>query len=153
MATRAQTIDSLRDALPDLPLTARKMFGEYALFLDGKVVALVCDDQLVLKPTPGAMAALPDCPTGQPYPGAKPHLLVTDALDDPDPVATALRAIARDLPDPAPKRPRKLRSRPQSFPVSKYPTGGSGGCETPRPTVEKGADVSRNEPKARPAKC
>ena len=34
--------DSL-DALT-LPLSARKMFGEYALYLDGKVVALVCDD-------------------------------------------------------------------------------------------------------------
>ena len=84
MGTRAETVEHLLDSLAPLPLSAHKMFGEYALYLDGKVVALVCDDQLYLKPTPGAKAALPDCPTGPPYPGAKLHLLVTDALDDPD---------------------------------------------------------------------
>ena len=104
MGSRAETIAHLLDALDALPLSARKMFGVYALYLDGKVVALVCDDQLFLKPTAGAMATLPDCPTGAPYPGAKPHLLVTDALDDPDPVIAALRAIAADLPAPKPKK-------------------------------------------------
>ncbi|MFO1202758.1 MAG: TfoX/Sxy family protein [Tabrizicola sp.] len=106
MGTRADTIEHLLDALASLPLSARKMFGEYALYLDSRVVALVCDDQLFLKPTPGAQAALPDCPTGAPYPGAKLHLLVTDALDDPDPVVTALQAIARETPAPKPKKPK-----------------------------------------------
>lgn len=107
MATRPETIEHILDALARLPLTSRKMFGEYALYLDGKVVALVCDDQLYLKPTPGATSALPDCPLGPPYPGAKPHLLVTDALDDPEPVISALKAIAADLPAPKPKPKRK----------------------------------------------
>lgn len=106
MGTRADTIAHLLDALAALPLSARKMFGEYALYLDGKVVALVCDDQLFLKPTPGATAALPDSPTGFPYPGARLHLLVTAALDDPDSVAAALKAIATDLPAPKPRKPK-----------------------------------------------
>jgi TfoX/Sxy family transcriptional regulator of competence genes len=104
MSTRPETITHLIDALAPLPLTARKMFGEYALYLDAKVVALVCDDQLFLKPIPGAQAALPGCPTAPPYPGAKPHLCVTDALDDPDRVIAALKAIASDLPAPKPKK-------------------------------------------------
>ncbi len=66
MGSRAETIAHLLDALDALPLSARKMFGEYALYLDGKVVALVCDDQLFLKPTAGALAVLSDCPTGAP---------------------------------------------------------------------------------------
>jgi TfoX/Sxy family transcriptional regulator of competence genes len=111
MGTQAQTITHLLDALAPLPLSARKMFGEYALYLDGKVAALVCDDQLYLKPTAGAQAALPDCLTGPPYPGAKLHLLVTDALDDPDPVITALKAIARDMPPPKPKKPRSQEAK------------------------------------------
>ena len=106
MATRAKTIANLLDTLGPLSLIARKMFGEYALYLDGKVVALVCDDLLYLKPTPAALAALPDCPTGHPYPGAKLHLLVTDALDGPDRVILALKAIATDLPIPKPKKPK-----------------------------------------------
>lgn len=104
MATRADTIAHLLDTLHPLPLSARKMFGEYAIYLDGKVVALVCDDQLFLKPTPTALTILPDSPTGAPYRGAKVHLLVTDALDDPDQVTAALRAIATDLPAPKPKK-------------------------------------------------
>jgi hypothetical protein len=104
MGTAASTIDHLLDLLAPLPLTARKMFGEYALYVDGKVVALVCDDLLYLKPTPGAQFALPDCPTGHPYPGAKLHLRVTDALDDPDRVIAAVKAIASDLPAPKPKK-------------------------------------------------
>jgi TfoX/Sxy family transcriptional regulator of competence genes len=103
VGTAAGTIDHLLDTLARLPLSARKMFGEYALYLDGKVVALVCDDLLYLKPTAGGRAVLPDSPTGPPYPGAKPHLQVTDALDDPEIIEKALRAIAADLPAPKPK--------------------------------------------------
>lgn len=106
MATRADTVAHLLDTLGPLPLSPRKMFGEYALYLDGKVVGLVCDDLLYLKPTPAALVALPGCPTGHPYPGAKLHLLVTDALDDPDRVMLALQAIATDLPMPKPKKPK-----------------------------------------------
>jgi TfoX/Sxy family transcriptional regulator of competence genes len=104
MGTHADTIAHLLDALDPLPLSARKMFGEYALYLDGKVVGLVCDDLLYLKPTPAALVILPGSPTGHPYPGAKLHLLVTDALDDPDPVKLALKAIASDLLMPKPKK-------------------------------------------------
>lgn len=106
MATRPDTIAHLLETLAPLPLSARKMMGEYLFYLEDKVVALVCDDQLFLKPTPGAQSALPDSPSAPPYPGAKPHLLVTDALDDPDTVVAALKAIAIDLPAPKPKKPR-----------------------------------------------
>lgn len=33
----------------DIPF--RKMFGEYAIYCDAKVLALVCDNQLLVKPT------------------------------------------------------------------------------------------------------
>lgn len=107
MSTRPETVRHLLDALSDLPLSARKMFGEYALYLDNKVVALVCDDLLFVKPTPGALAALPGCAMAPPYPGAKPHLQADAALDDPETVTSALRAVAADLPPPQPKKPRR----------------------------------------------
>ena len=100
MGTRPHTITHLLETLVPLPLSARKTFGEYALYLGGKVVALVCDDQLFLKPTPGALAKLSGCPTVPPCPKAKPHLLVTDALDASDQVIATLRAIARELLPP-----------------------------------------------------
>ncbi|EYD78165.1 hypothetical protein Rumeso_00258 [Rubellimicrobium mesophilum DSM 19309] len=105
MSTRPETIAALLDAL-DAPLTSRAMFGEYALYLDGRVVALVCDDQLFVKPTPGARAALPDADMAAPYPGAKDHILASDALDDPEPATIALRAAATELPLPKPRKKR-----------------------------------------------
>lgn len=111
MATRAQTITDLTDALADLPgLSARKMFGEYALYLHGKVVALVCDDLLYLKPTPGALALVSSPVMAPPYPGAKDHICLEAALDDPDLTIAALRAVAADLPEPKPKAPRKPKA-------------------------------------------
>jgi TfoX/Sxy family transcriptional regulator of competence genes len=100
----AHLLDTLASATG---LEARKMFGEYALYLNGRVVALVCDDRLFLKPTPGARAALPEAGEALPYPGAKPHLLVTDALDEPDRVVAAFAAIAAELPDPKPRKGKR----------------------------------------------
>jgi len=104
MATAAQTVAHLMDTLSALPLTSRKMFGEYALYLDGKVVALVCDDILWVKPLPGARAALPDAPLAPPFPGAKDYLRADAALDDAEAVVAALRAVARERPDPKPRK-------------------------------------------------
>jgi TfoX/Sxy family transcriptional regulator of competence genes len=104
LSTRAETVAALLDGLsPAGTLTARAMFGEYALYLQGRVVALICDDRLFVKPTPGAVSALPGTPMASPYPGAKPHLAADAALDDPEPVIRALRAVATELPAPKPK--------------------------------------------------
>ena len=109
MATRPQTIADLTDALSDLSgLSTRKMFGEYALYLSGKVVALVCNDLLYIKPTAGALALVPEPVMAPPYPGAKPHICLEGALDVPELVMQALRAVAADLPDPKPK-PKKAK--------------------------------------------
>lgn len=89
------------------PVSTRKMFGEYALYLDGKVVALICDDSLFVKITPGSLALLGDHETGAPYPGAKPHYQCDAMLDEPDSLAPLLRAVAADVPAPRPKAMRK----------------------------------------------
>lgn len=105
MSTRKETVEDLRDALSAAePLSIRAMFGEYAVYLDGRVVALICDDTLYVKPVPGVLAALPGRALAPPYPGAKPHVAVPDALDDPDPVIEALRAAAHEVPLPKPKK-------------------------------------------------
>lgn len=107
MATSAATIDHLLDVLAGAgQLSARKMFGEYGLYLDGKVVAFICDDTLFLKITPGSLQQLPDVDQGPCYPGSKPYLILTDTLDDPDLVIRALRAVAADVPEPKPKAPK-----------------------------------------------
>ena len=79
------------------------MFGEYALYLDEKVVALVCDDQLFLKPTYEARAFLGKVRLASPYPGAKDYFLLVDELDDPDLLREVVLVTARALPEPKPK--------------------------------------------------
>ena len=114
MSTRADTITDLTDALADLPgLRAAKMFGEYALYLDAKVVALVCDDLLYIKPSPGALALIANPTMAPPYPGAKLHICLEGALDDPDLTMAALRAVAADLPEPKVKKPKKPKLKPK----------------------------------------
>lgn len=109
MGTQAATIAHMLDTLSALPLTSRKMFGEYALYLDGKTVAFVCDDTLFIKPTAGALALLPDSPRGPAYPGSKDYIIGSDLLDDPDLCTRALRIVCEDSPAPNPKVPRKRK--------------------------------------------
>jgi len=69
------------------------------------VVALVCDDQLFVKPTPGGRAFLGEPVEAPPYSGAKPYFLI-DRLEDRDWLCTLIRLSVQDLPEPKPKRQR-----------------------------------------------
>jgi TfoX/Sxy family transcriptional regulator of competence genes len=110
MSTGPATIRFLLDQLSGAGnVTARPMFGEYGLYCDGKVVGLVCDDTLFLKPTPGALALVASPRYGPAYPGAKPSLVIEDELDDPDAFARLVRAVANDLPEPKPKKAKAPR--------------------------------------------
>jgi DNA transformation protein len=105
VATTQNTIDFLLDQLSAAgEVSARKMFGEYCLYLSGKPVGLVCDDQLYLKPTAAGKSKLNDVVEGSPYPGAKPHLLITpDQWEDSEWLCDLVRATAKELPLPKPK--------------------------------------------------
>ena len=108
MASDPKTVDFIIDQIAAAgDVSARKMFGEYGVYCDGKMVAMVCDDQLFVKPSAGARALAPDLGEGVPYPGAKPCLLVdTDRWDDRDWLTELIRISARELPAPKPKKPR-----------------------------------------------
>ena len=90
-------------------LTHKKMFGEYALYCDGKVVALVCDNQLFVKPTPGGRAHIGDPVEAPPYPGAKMYFLIEDDFEDREWIAALIRLTARGLPPPKPKAKKPRR--------------------------------------------
>lgn len=100
MSTQKETIQFILEKLgsPDR-FTTRAMFGEYALYADGKVVALVCDDQLYVKivDASGELEAI--CEKDAPYPGAKPHYLVEESqLSHIHELPDILFAIAESLP-------------------------------------------------------
>ena len=84
-------------------ITWRKMFGEYAIYSDGKVVALVCDNQLFVRPTEGGRAFLGEVTAAPPYPGAKDHFLI-DELGDRAWLGELIRITAGELRAAPPKR-------------------------------------------------
>jgi TfoX/Sxy family transcriptional regulator of competence genes len=90
-------------------LSFKKMFGEFALYLDDKVVALICDDQLFLKPTAAGREYLGSVVEAPPYPGAKGYFLLVSEPDDPDRLREALIVTAAALPVPKPKPKRAKR--------------------------------------------
>jgi TfoX/Sxy family transcriptional regulator of competence genes len=102
MTTSPTSIAHVLDTLPGT--SARAMFGEYALYLEGRVIGLVCDDTLFIKPVKGAIALLPGAEMGPPYPGAKDHIIVADALDDADLMGRMLRILVAEVPLPKPKK-------------------------------------------------
>ncbi len=85
-------------------ITYRAMFGEYALYCDGKIIALVCDDQLFVKPTNAGRAFIGDVAEAPPYPGAKPYFLIEDQLEDREWMGNLVRLTAEELPEPKPRK-------------------------------------------------
>ena len=108
MATDLEFMEFLADQMAGAgEISYRKMFGEYAVYLDGKVVALVCDNQLFVKPTAAGRAFIGAPVEAPAYPGAKNSFLIEDAFEDREWISELIRITARDLPAPKPKKPKR----------------------------------------------
>jgi TfoX/Sxy family transcriptional regulator of competence genes len=104
MSTRRETVDFILEKLghSDRPdrFSVRAMFGEYALYADGKVVALICDDQLYVKILPASATLETLYEKSEPYKGAKPCYLVEESqLSQIDGLADILCAIGEEVPE------------------------------------------------------
>lgn len=112
MSTEQHFVDYVVEqaALGDA-LTFKKMFGEYALYHDGKVVAFACDNSLLIKPSSAAQTLAPDLPLRPPYPGAKLYPVADELLDDPELLRALLLATSSALPLPKPKKQRQRRGK------------------------------------------
>jgi TfoX/Sxy family transcriptional regulator of competence genes len=89
-------------------LSSRRMFGEAAVYLGNKVVGLVCDNQLFIKPTEPGRARLGVPTEAPPFPGATNWFLLSD-LDDPEFLVELIRATAAALPEPTVKTAKKAK--------------------------------------------
>ena len=95
-------------------VTLRKMFGEYAVQVDGKTVGLICDNHFFLKATTSSTATLGSATRRAPYPGATPHYVIDESLDDASFVTELVRATAGDLPPPRPRTPKPRKTKRSS---------------------------------------
>jgi TfoX/Sxy family transcriptional regulator of competence genes len=112
MASRQTTVDFIMEQIAGAgAVSAKKMFGEYGIYCGGKMVALVCDDQLFVKQTDAGKNYLGECDEAPPYPGAKPCFLIDgERWDDGTWLTALIKLTAAHLPLPPPRKPAKLRA-------------------------------------------
>lgn len=108
MATDLSFMEYVVDQIPaEHAATFKHMFGEFGLFSHGRIIGLVCDNQLFIKPTDEGRAYIGDVVEAPPYPGAKPSFLIGD-LDDREWLGGLVGVTVRALP---PAKARKKRTR------------------------------------------
>jgi TfoX/Sxy family transcriptional regulator of competence genes len=84
-------------------IVAKKMFGDYGIYCDGKIFGLICDDRFYLKPTEAVRPLLRTEELRPPYEGAKNYFYITD-VDDRDYLSKLVAETCKVLPEPKQKR-------------------------------------------------
>ena len=84
---------------------AKKMFGDYGIYCDGKIFGLICDNNFYLKPTEPVRPLLRTVELRPPYEGAKDYFYITD-VDDRDYLSLLVRETCKVLPEPKPRKKR-----------------------------------------------
>lgn len=87
-------------------ITYKKMFGDYGLYCDGKIFALVCDDEFFLKITSNVKEAHPELPEKPPYDGAKNYFVIED-IDNSEKLGELVSETVKQLPEPKPRKPKR----------------------------------------------
>lgn len=104
MATDQKTAEYIAGQIQNAgEITVRKMFGEYAIYANGKIFGFICDNQLFLKPTEAGRAFLGTPREAQAYPGSKNYFLLSEELEDVSRLSQLVRISLAALPDPKPK--------------------------------------------------
>lgn len=112
MASDLSFVEYITEQLHNVGMvTYKKMFGEYAIYLDGKITALICDNQLFVKPTVAGREFIGEVVEAPPYPGAKMSFLVDNNLENSDFLSELMRITAAELPEPKPKAPKKIKAK------------------------------------------
>src|SRR5947199_4578114 len=110
MASKQATVDFIIEQIAEAGvIRSQKMFGEYALYFNEKVVAFVCDDQLFVKPTQAGRTFIETIDERPAYPGSKLYFYISgDLWEDRQWLTELIAVTAEELPLPKPKK-KKLR--------------------------------------------
>ena len=111
MATQPGTVDFVLDQLISLDnISTRKMFGEYALYCNDKVVGLICDETLYIKITDAWKAFIGnDYKEGFAYPGAKASMVIDEErIEDHEWLSNLVRITYNSLPIPKMKKSKTI---------------------------------------------
>jgi TfoX/Sxy family transcriptional regulator of competence genes len=108
MASDQAYVGFIMDQLSSVQgISSRKMFGEYAIYINAKVVALICNNTLFVKPTNAGRQYIGSPIEAPPYPGAKPSFEIREQVEDRDWLHRLLTLTYRELPEPKPTSKKK----------------------------------------------
>jgi len=106
MSTQKETVEFILEKLGERDrFSVRAMFGEYALYADGKVVGLIWNDQLYVKILPESKEVEDVCEKDEAYPGSKKYYVVEEVqLSKIKNLPEILLDIAKSLPEKKKKK-------------------------------------------------
>ena len=112
MASKIEFVEFIAGQLKEAgTITYRKMFGDYGLYCNGKIFALICDNQFFIKITDTGKKLCPELPEAPPYEGAKNYFLVED-VENHELLTKLVTATCAELPEPKPrKRKKKIKEK------------------------------------------
>lgn len=85
-------------------LQVKKMFGEYGVYADEKIFALICDNKLFIKPTDAGREFIGNVNEAPAFPGAKNSFLIEEKLEDREWLSELVRITVASLPPPKKKK-------------------------------------------------
>ena len=105
MSSKQVTVDKIVNKISSAGIiVAKKMFGECAIYCNGRIVALVCDDKLFVKPTAQGKDFMIKFTEKAPYEGAKLCLYISaKKQEDAEWLSKLIQITAENLPLPKKK--------------------------------------------------
>lgn len=95
---------------------AKKMFGDWLIYIDEKPVVLACDNQCYVKMLPEIEALMDGALTAPPYPGAKPHYLLD--IEQRSEAIKVVETLLPLIPYPKPHQKKQFNISPCNHPQS-----------------------------------
>lgn len=109
MSTSKGYLNYILDQLSSLDgISHRMMMGEYLIYYRGKVAAYICDERFLVRPVESAIKMLPDAEYDSMSEGGRKKLLRVDDIDNRELLTNLFLAIYDELPEPKPKKKKKL---------------------------------------------
>ena len=105
MASKKEFLEFVLDQIENAgEITHKYMFGEYAIYSNGIIFALLSDNKLYIKPTESGRAFIKTPEEAPPYPGAKMWFLIEEKLEDRKWLSELIRISLPELPLPKLKK-------------------------------------------------
>ncbi|OWV15581.1 TfoX/Sxy family protein [Fibrobacter sp. UWH1] len=103
MSCSNEFIDFIQDVLSDVgDVRAKKMFGDWMIYVDEKPVVLACDDMAYVKKLPEITDLMEEAECGVPYEGAREHYILE--MEQLSHVRDVVQKLVEVIPTPKKKK-------------------------------------------------